>query len=255
MATITKYRSHPAADIFPMMIGDAFEALKRDIDENGVKECITIFNELIIDGRNRHKAMVELGIDPACHAAELEECDDPVSYVLSLNLHRRHLSEAQRSMVAAKIANMKRGDNQHKKEDVEIPTTSQQQAADMLNVSRDSVNKAKHAIDNGSASVVAAVETGGLAVSVAAKFVDVVTDKKQQEKIASGGADAIKAAMKDAKPKKSKPAEPEAASETVEDAKPMEPNAIGKFKTLWKSWSAAERRSIRLWILEETGGS
>lgn len=53
-----------------------------------------------------------------------------------------------------------RGDNQHAKEHVEISTCSQQQAADMLNVSRESVNKAKHALDKGSPSVVAAVESG-----------------------------------------------------------------------------------------------
>ena len=33
----------------------------------------------------------------------------PLDYVVSKNLHRRHLSEAQRATVGAKIANMREG--------------------------------------------------------------------------------------------------------------------------------------------------
>lgn len=56
----------------------------------------------------------------------------------SLNLHRRHLSESQRAMVAAKLAALPVGANQHRS--IDLPT--QAQAAEMLNVSVPSLKRA-----------------------------------------------------------------------------------------------------------------
>ncbi len=60
----------------------------------------------ILDGRNRYRASRVVGVD-----APLTQFDgaDPLAFVVSLNLRRRHLDESQRAMVAAKLATMKVG--------------------------------------------------------------------------------------------------------------------------------------------------
>ncbi len=52
------------------------------------------------------------------------------------NLHRLHLLESQRGMVAARIADLNPGDNQHTKEvgSIELTSKTQREAAAMLNV-------------------------------------------------------------------------------------------------------------------------
>ena len=55
---------HNVANIFPMMSGEEYKSLLDDIKTNGLIEPIWIFNEKIIDGRNRYKACKELGIEP-----------------------------------------------------------------------------------------------------------------------------------------------------------------------------------------------
>ena len=95
--------AHKYANIFPMIEGDAFEELKKDILANGLMQTIVTYEGQILDGRNRYKACNELGIKPSI---EEYKGSDPLQYVISLNLKRRHLNESQRGVVASKLANM-----------------------------------------------------------------------------------------------------------------------------------------------------
>lgn len=70
----------------------------------------------------------------------------------ALNLNRRHLSESQRAMVAASLATMTVGTNQH----AQICAPSQNDAADMLQVSRRSVQTAAKVERSAPAEVVEA---------------------------------------------------------------------------------------------------
>ena len=101
---------HPIANIFPLIEGQAYRDLVQDIAEHGVREPVWLYEGKILDGRNRYRAANEAG---ALCGLRLYEGDDPVGFVVSLNLHRRHLDESQRAMVAAKLAGLERGANQH----------------------------------------------------------------------------------------------------------------------------------------------
>ena len=87
---------HPAADAFPMMNGKRFSELVDDIREHGLIEAITLFEGKILDGRNRYKACLELGIDPK--TKQISDVD-PWAYVWSLNGERRDLVDEQRYLI------------------------------------------------------------------------------------------------------------------------------------------------------------
>jgi hypothetical protein len=75
---------------------------------------------------------------------------DPGAFVISLNLHRRHLSESQRAAVAVKLANITHADagrmgaaaQGKAPADLLGPPVSRAQAAELLNVSERSVRAA-----------------------------------------------------------------------------------------------------------------
>jgi predicted HTH domain antitoxin len=91
------------------------------------------------------------------------------AFVVSLNLHRRHLNESQRSMVGARIARLKRGDNQHSS----IELTSQSETAELLNVGVASIKRAKKVLDEGTHLLIEKIEQGKVAVSTAAELIEI----------------------------------------------------------------------------------
>jgi N6-adenosine-specific RNA methylase IME4 len=150
---------HPLADIFPLLDGYELAGLVDDIRANGLREPIWIYEQKILDGRNRHRAAAAAGVQ--CPARTYDG-DDPVGFVVSLNLKPRHLSESQRAMVAAKLATLRSGDNQHS-EGLPIGRSSQ-----LLNVSERSTARARNVREGGAPELVRAVERGELSVSAAA---------------------------------------------------------------------------------------
>lgn len=86
---------HPLSAAFPAMSEEDFAALRDDIEDHGQREPIIIFEGMVLDGWHRYRACMELGIKPA----QFTFGDaDPVKFVLSHNLHRRHLTASQRAM-------------------------------------------------------------------------------------------------------------------------------------------------------------
>jgi len=97
---IYNLETHRYADIFPMTEGNSFENLKKDILEQGLQQTIILYEGKILDGRNRFKACKELGLEPRF---EVYNGDKPLQYVISGNLHRRHLTDSQKAVIAQEV--------------------------------------------------------------------------------------------------------------------------------------------------------
>jgi ParB-like chromosome segregation protein Spo0J len=160
---------HPLADIFPMMKEDseAFKALADDIDERGQDQPIWLYEGKILDGRNRYTAMKLRGLLSKLKVKDYTG-DDPIGFVLAANLHRRHLNESQRAMVAAKLATMKVGENQH----TSNGSMSIARAAKALNVSHGLVESAKTVLKSGNEELINNVTQGKKKVSAAVKAIN-----------------------------------------------------------------------------------
>ena len=162
----TAYPLHPAAEIFPVMDEAAFAALVADIAAHGQREPILVLDGQVIDGRHRLRACEQLGLEPLVRQVSADD-GDPFGLVVSLNLHRRHLSEGQRAIIAARLATLPHG---RPDANAQICAFTQDEAAQHLKVSRRTVQHARAVLDHGIDELQAAVKGGEISVSAAAEL-------------------------------------------------------------------------------------
>lgn len=143
------YQFHEVASIFPMMSEDEFEDLKRDIAQNGLKEPIWLYEDKIIDGRNRYNACRAVEVKPSFR--KWEGGSSLVSFVVALNLNRRHLDASARAFVGYKIkplyekeAAERRRATQNNDAAKAIPDTEKVSASGDKGESRIKASKAAH---------------------------------------------------------------------------------------------------------------
>ncbi len=179
MKPVRLMKPHPAAALFPLLDDAQLRELKEDIRQHGVRQPVVTYQGMLLDGRNRIRACDLLGVNPP-HVEY--DGDDPIGFVISANLRRRHMDDGQRALVAAKLATMRQG----ARTDLSpIGEKSQAEAAHLLNVSKRSVERAGVVLDTGTPELVAAVERGEASVSAAAAVAS-LPPEEQRAAVAAG---------------------------------------------------------------------
>jgi hypothetical protein len=145
----------------------------------------------ILDGRNRYRAACRIGEEnnePAHYYYYTIPYigDNPIEYVLSLNLHRRHLSASQRALIAAEITNTNKGTRP------EQGRISPKIAGDILNVPERTVKTAKRVIKNGVPELKQRVEDGDVSLGAAEEIAKLpeeeqktIVEEKREKKVAT----------------------------------------------------------------------
>lgn len=178
------YEVHPLASQFPLLEGPEFDELVASVKEVGLRKPIkTDVDGKIVDGRNRLRACMKAGVDPAF--SQLNENDDILQIIVQENILRRHLTTSQRSMLAADLSEATVG-----RPAKDSTTVSSATAAKKLGVSRSSVADAKTVKKDGDPALVKAVEDGKIDVKPAARIAKLPAEEQRAavaEVVQSGG--------------------------------------------------------------------
>ena len=112
---------HPIANLFPFL--DAMETEPGELTGKGQfdqlvesmrrqgfdpAQPIWLYEGRILDGRNRYRAARLAGVEPITALWAPKNGDDPISFVLRMNLQRRHLKFADRVRLIAGADKLRR---------------------------------------------------------------------------------------------------------------------------------------------------
>lgn len=162
---------HPFAGIFPLLEGPEFDELVEDIRANGLIFPIVLYDNQIIDGRNRYRACVIADVEPKFLDYPLDR--DALSFVVTANLKRRHLNDSQRALCAARIATMPQGRPR-------TPAVKQSDAAKMFNIGTRTVKQAAVVRDRAIPELVARVDRGEVTVNLAERLANMPTEQQRE---------------------------------------------------------------------------
>lgn len=179
---------HEAANIFPLD-EEHVDELAEDIKRHGQREPIALMNGQILDGRRRAMACERVGVPPKTKTIHT---DDPIAYVLSLNLMRRQLTVSQRAMVAARVLELHKQAAKERqrqspgrgKKGVTTSThlsqtgKSRDTAGAAVGVGGFSVDRARRVLERGTEELIEAVDKGKITVNSAAKIADLPQEKQ-----------------------------------------------------------------------------
>jgi hypothetical protein len=235
--------AHPIADIFPVMEGPEFDAMVEDIKTNGLREPITLYEDKILDGRNRYRAVIKANRQYSLKEENFRPYSgsDPLGFVISANLHRRHLNESQRALIAGKLVTTKLGDNQHKK------GFTIEDAAKTFKVSEASVKTAKRVEENAAPEIKEKVRSGELRLNAAKAIIEKPKDQQQAE------LDRIEGEREIAKAKRK--AEKDAAKGNASTKPKAKTNQamkdVDEFKAKWQTFTEMQRKAFVISFKDE----
>lgn len=162
-------KQHPLSAAFPAMSADDFAALVVDIKANGQREPVMVYEDMVLDGWHRYRACAQLGIKPQQFTFGGL---DPVGFVLSHNLHRRHLTPSQRAAAVVACSDWVPatvGRPRGEKARVEPSSTLAQTNAEMARTAQVTPRLITEAKAAHKAGLTEAVKDGALTVKEAAK--------------------------------------------------------------------------------------
>lgn len=166
------FERHPLSAAFPSMSPEEQNELTLDIELNGLRDPVVLYQGKILDGWHRYQSCVALCIIP--DSIQFSG-DNPVAYVISKNIHRRSLTGSQRAAAIVACSSWAKSGRPEKGE-VASPFLANDEMAKAAGVSTRTIQHAKAAT---SAGLGDEIKNGNLTAEQAAAISKLPEEERQ----------------------------------------------------------------------------
>lgn len=192
-------------DLCPALTDDEERLLEQSLVADGCLHSIVVWanhDDTVLDGHNRYRLCGKNKIKFTTKALKFETREAAKAWILDQQCGRRNLTESQRALLAAKRANLLKGEKRcDLGADAPVGACSQAEAAESFGVGRRTVQRAEKVLEQGAKILQKAVESGE--VNLRAAEVIAELPKDEQAKLVKKGPEAVASKVKKIKAKKS----------------------------------------------------
>lgn len=165
---------HPACAAWPPLSAAELQALADDIRENGLLEPVVLIDGAILDGRHRWLACELASVEPR---TVIYQGDDPIGYVLSRNLHHRHMTLNARALAVATLDRLPRGRPANV---ASGDISSRKQLAALGGITLAALARARALLDHAEPNILDYVRSGAVTLSAARRAIRGVSREAQR---------------------------------------------------------------------------
>lgn len=165
-----KLAFHPLSFLYPELSDNEKAELRASIEKVGLLEPITLYEGKILDGRHRYEQCVAIGGNRLRQIKMVQyKGTDPLGFIDAKNAKRRHLTSAQKAVIAAKEAEWRTAHAKKTGNGDSRIQTNQAHSAERHNVSVDSVQVAAKVLKTAEPEVSEKVSKGEMSLRAAEK--------------------------------------------------------------------------------------
>jgi hypothetical protein len=149
--------------LIPPLSAEERRTLEDNLLADGCRDAIVTWNSLIIDGHNRYEICTAQGIPYSTVGMDFDDRADAIIWIIRNQLGRRNLTEGTRISLArqfegiirekAKAQQGSRTDIRQNSDECQTPIRTDEQAARLANVSRDTYRKGVSILDSAPAPI------------------------------------------------------------------------------------------------------
>ena len=176
--------------LIPPLSAEEKQQLEANIVEDGCRDPLVVWGEILIDGHNRYEICTRMGIEFETVVKEFADRDEATEWIINNQFGRRNLSDYQRGVLALRMkpifearAAAQQGtqtDISEKSHECLEPIRTDEAVASLANISSNTIRKIEHIEESAEPEVKAFAAAGAVSINLASQFTDLPKETQQE---------------------------------------------------------------------------